>query len=80
MSEPCALLENADLAPHNTLRVAARARWLAENLERAVLGELAINLQAAAMVSRSPAFVTTTDVLREWREQLSALVSQEAQG
>ena len=30
MSGPCALLENADLAPLNTLRVAARARWLAE--------------------------------------------------
>ena len=30
MPEACALLENADLAPLNTLRVAARARWLAE--------------------------------------------------
>jgi hypothetical protein len=52
-----------------TAFTARRAQWLAERLERALLGALATDLQAAAQVSRSAAFQDIASILRDWPTQ-----------
>lgn len=49
-----------------------RARWLAEQLERRLLGGLAAELQQAAQVGRSPAFQAVGEILRDWNRLLAA--------
>ncbi|MDZ4686447.1 MAG: GTPase [Planctomycetaceae bacterium] len=49
-----------------------RAAWLAERLQRLVLGDLAAELQAAASVGQSAEYRAVTEVLREWQGKLAA--------
>uniref|UniRef100_A0A7C2JZQ6 G domain-containing protein n=1 Tax=Schlesneria paludicola TaxID=360056 RepID=A0A7C2JZQ6_9PLAN len=48
-----------------------RAAWLADRLQRLVLGQLAAELQSAAGVGQSAEFRAVTTVLREWQEHLA---------
>jgi hypothetical protein len=52
-----------------------RAAWLAERLQRLVLGDLAAELQAAAKVGASAEYRAVMDVLKDWQVQLAAMTS-----